>query len=125
MKNNIIKKDPRKIETILNIPSPKNADELRQFLGMIIYMLDYPRVINDHISSSMSLTLKLPMEMDCCKNAFIHLRTEIASDCVLIPYDPELSLLLVCDASLTGIAGVLSHIIEGVESQFHLVPDHL
>lgn len=34
---------------------------------------------------------------------------------MLIPYDSELPLLLACDASPTGIAGVLSHIIKGVE----------
>ncbi|KAJ8884691.1 hypothetical protein PR048_016549 [Dryococelus australis] len=34
----------------------------------------------------------------------------IASDQVLVPYDPDLPYQLACDASPTGIAGVLSHI---------------
>lgn len=33
----------------------------------------------------------------------------------MIPYDPELPIVLACDTSPTGIVGVLSHIIEGVE----------
>lgn len=37
VQNNTIKKDPRKVKAILNVPPPKNADEVRQFLGMITY----------------------------------------------------------------------------------------
>ncbi|KAJ8876586.1 hypothetical protein PR048_021031 [Dryococelus australis] len=39
----------------------------------------------------------------------------IAIDQVLVPYDPDLPVQLVCDASPTRIAGVLSHIVDGNE----------
>ncbi|XP_046810023.1 uncharacterized protein K02A2.6-like [Lucilia cuprina] len=50
-----------------------------------------------------------------CREAFNKLKKEIASDRVLMPYDPELPLQLACDASPTGIAGVLSHLVDGEE----------
>lgn len=56
-----------------------------------------------------------------CESAFIRLRTEIASDRVLIPYDPELPLLLARDVSPTGVAGIFSHIIEEVERPISFV----
>lgn len=90
---------------------------MRQFLGMITY---YARFIPK--LSTITYPLRCLLRQNCqwnwdaaCESAFIRLQTEIASDRVLIPYDPELPLLLACDASPTGIAGVLSHIIEGVE----------
>ncbi|KAJ8889528.1 hypothetical protein PR048_009027 [Dryococelus australis] len=45
-----------------------------------------------------------------CEASFLILKQAIASDKVLVPYDPDLPVQLACDASLTGIAGVLSHI---------------
>ncbi|KAJ8892011.1 hypothetical protein PR048_004576 [Dryococelus australis] len=39
----------------------------------------------------------------------------IASDQVIVPNDPDLPVQLTCDASPTGIVGVLSHIIDGHE----------
>lgn len=117
VKNNTIKKDPRKVEAILEAPAPENVDELRQFLGMITY---YARFIPN--LSTITYPLRCLLRQNCqwkwdatCESAFRQLRTEIASDRVLIPYDPHLPILLACDASPTGIAGVLSHIIEGVE----------
>ncbi|KAJ8884217.1 hypothetical protein PR048_016074 [Dryococelus australis] len=50
-----------------------------------------------------------------CEAAFLKLKQTIASDQVLMPYDPDLPVQLVCDASPTGIAGVLSHIVDGHE----------
>ncbi|KAJ8888987.1 hypothetical protein PR048_008481 [Dryococelus australis] len=48
-----------------------------------------------------------------CEVAFLKLKQYIASDQVLVPYDPDLPVQLACDASPTGIAGVQSHIIDG------------
>lgn len=50
-----------------------------------------------------------------CEAAFIKLKSEIASDRVLTPFDPSLPVILATDASPTGIATVLSHTINEVE----------
>jgi len=50
-----------------------------------------------------------------CEAAFIKLKEEIASNRILMPFNPELPLTLACDASPTGIGAVLSHIVNGIE----------
>ncbi|XP_054276486.1 uncharacterized protein K02A2.6-like [Macrosteles quadrilineatus] len=50
-----------------------------------------------------------------CESAFLKLKSELCSDRVIIPFDPNLNLILTTDASPTGVAAVLSHEIEGVE----------
>ncbi|KAJ8871342.1 hypothetical protein PR048_027659 [Dryococelus australis] len=50
-----------------------------------------------------------------CEAAFLKMKQAIDSDQVLVPYDPDLPVQLACDASPTGIAGVLSHIVDGHE----------
>ena len=52
-----------------------------------------------------------------CKRAFGALKHEIASDRVLMPFNPELPVQLACDASPTGIAGVLSHLVDGTKKR--------
>lgn len=76
VKNNTIKKDPRKVEAILEAPSPKNVDELRQFLGMITY---YARFIPK--LSMITYPLRCLLRQNCqwkwdatCESA---LRTEL------------------------------------------------
>lgn len=44
------------------------------------------------------------------KKAYNSLKKELASDRVLVPYDPKLPLLLATDASPVGLGAVLSHI---------------
>lgn len=50
-----------------------------------------------------------------CRGAFNKLITEIENDRVLMPFNSELPLQLACDASTTGIAGVLSSLVNGEE----------
>jgi len=39
----------------------------------------------------------------------------MTSDRILIPYDPDLPIILSCDASPTGIAAIMNHIIDEQE----------
>ncbi|KAI8117633.1 hypothetical protein CVS40_10560 [Lucilia cuprina] len=50
-----------------------------------------------------------------CQEAFTNLKQEILKDRVLVPFNQSLPVVLVCDASPTGIAAVLSHIMDGEE----------
>ena len=52
-----------------------------------------------------------------CKRAFGALKHEIASDRVLMPFNSELPVQLACDAVPTGIAGVLSHQVDGTQER--------
>ncbi|XP_037817836.1 uncharacterized protein K02A2.6-like [Lucilia sericata] len=99
------------------MPRPANIDDVRRFLGMITY---YSRFIPD--MSSITYPLRQLLQKNStfywssnCEASFIKLKNIISSDQVLMPFDPELPVIVACDASPTGIAGVLSHIVNGIE----------
>ncbi|BES92812.1 Hypothetical Protein NTJ_05622 [Nesidiocoris tenuis] len=117
VKYNAISKSPKKVAAIMEMPRPSNIEALRRFLGMVTY---YSRFIKN------ASTLTAPLR-NLLKNntrfkwtakheaAFIRLKQEVASDTVLMPFDPQLPVQLACDASPHGVAGILSHIVNGVE----------
>lgn len=117
IEHNKVQKSPSKIQAILQMPEPKSADDVRRFLGMVTY---YSRFILNVSTITTPLRKLLYKNSKFkwsaeCQNAFNKLKKEIASDRVLMPYNPELPLQLACDASPTGIAGVLSHLVQGEE----------
>ncbi|KAJ8882849.1 hypothetical protein PR048_014663 [Dryococelus australis] len=99
------------------MPRPKSKEDVRRFLGMVTY---YSRF--SHGAS----TITTPLGHLLCKNtiftftaaceaAFLKLKQAIVSDQVLVTYDPDVPVQLPCDASPTGIAGILSNIVDGHE----------
>lgn len=117
IQHNKISKSPAKIQAINTMPRPSTADDVRRFLGMITY---YARFIPEMSSITYPLRQLLQKNRTFywssnCEAAFLKLKNIITSDLVLMPFDPELPVIVACDASPTGIAGVLSHIIDGKE----------
>lgn len=113
IEHNKILKITSKITAILQVPEPKTADDVGRFLGVVTY---YSRFILNWFTITTPLRKLLSKNSifkwsDECKRAFEKLKQEIASDRVLMPYNPELPLQLACDASPIGIAGVLSHLL--------------
>jgi hypothetical protein len=107
---------PEKIGAIIDMPSPSDVEGLRRFLGMVTY---YSRFLpyNSLTTCPLHLLRKnsrfrwtAPREA-----VFVKLKREIASERILAPYDPTLPVVLICDASRVGVAGVPSHIIDGPE----------
>lgn len=114
---NKVQKSPSKVKAILEMPQPENVDDVRRFLGMVTY---YARFIPNSSTITTSLRQLLQKSKTFkwtrdCQKSFDMIKKEIASDRVLMPFNPELPIQLACDASPTGIAGVLSHIIDGEE----------
>ncbi|XP_075154322.1 uncharacterized protein K02A2.6 isoform X1 [Haematobia irritans] len=114
---NKISKCPNKVKAIVELPKPQNVNELRRFLGMVTY---YSKFIPD--ASTITTPLRKLLEegrkfnwTPQCENAFTKVKEEIVADRVLVPYNESLPLTLACDASPTGIAAVLSHIVNGEE----------
>ncbi|KAK7575685.1 hypothetical protein V9T40_011971 [Parthenolecanium corni] len=104
-------KSNKKIEAVKNAPTPKNADDVRQFLGLVNY---YHRFIPS--SSTLLHPLNQLLHKDqkfvwspACNRAFIKIKEIISSDQVLTPYQQNLPLYLATDASPHGIAAILSH----------------
>ncbi|XP_054275642.1 uncharacterized protein K02A2.6-like [Macrosteles quadrilineatus] len=117
IEQNKISKSPEKIKAVMEMSRPHNADEVRRFLGMITY---YSRFIPNLSTLSCPLRELLKKKHRFqwtteCESSFQKLKQEICSDRVLIPYDPKLPVVLSCDASPVGIAGILSHIVNGHE----------
>ncbi|XP_018359746.1 PREDICTED: uncharacterized protein K02A2.6-like [Trachymyrmex cornetzi] len=114
---NKISKSPKKVEAIVNMTRPSTADDVRRFLGMVTY---YSRFIPD--ASTITYPLRKLLVKDstfkwtkACEGAFLKLKNEISSDRILTPYNPKSTLVVTCDASPTGIAGILSHVLNGIE----------
>ncbi|XP_018376031.1 PREDICTED: uncharacterized protein LOC108769509 [Trachymyrmex cornetzi] len=117
IEENTISKCPNKVKAILEAPRPKNTENVKKFLGLITY---YSRFIPNVSTTTYPIQELLQKEKkfswsSSCEVASIKLKEEIASDRVLMPYNPSLPVTVAYDASPSGIAGVLSHIVEGIE----------
>lgn len=55
---NGVKPDPKKIETIINLPSPKNIAHLQRFLGMVAYLSKFLPNMSSHTASLRKLEQK-------------------------------------------------------------------
>lgn len=112
-----ISKDPAKVMAIMKAPRPASQDDVKRFLGMVTY---YAKFIPNISTLTYPLRLLLQKQKKFywssrCESAFTQLKNEISSDRVLTPFSPDLPLSVACDASPTGVAGVLSHTINGIE----------
>lgn len=101
-----------KIRAVVEAPTPKSTTELRSFLGLINY---YGKFIPDcanllrplHALLEKSSTWKWTKE---CDKAFKQAKEIIASDTVLVYYDPNLEVRLARDARPHGLGAVLSQV---------------
>ena len=107
-----VHKTEDKSNAVKNAPIPSNKTELRSFLGMVNY---YHKWLNNitHIAKPLYSLLqeKNPFKWNsACDEAFSKIKEMVASDKVLIRYDPNLPVRLACDASPYGIGAVLSQV---------------
>ena len=110
-------KNKDKVKAISNAPQPKNITQLRSFIGMVGYYSKFVPNITD-ILSPMYKLLQSNVRFqwsEACENAFSKIKEVILSDNVLMYFNPELPIIVTCDASETGIAAILSHNVNGVE----------
>jgi hypothetical protein len=107
---------PSKVFALRHAPTPQSAEELGTFLGVLNYYHDYVPMLSAIAqplyeaanSSNWSWNEKLESCYQTVKNL-------LTSDLVLIPYDPEKSIIVTADAAPNGIGGVLSLLDSGVE----------
>ena len=97
------------MKAILEMPQPQCTEDVCRFLGKFTY---YARFIPN--ASTITTLLRLLLRKNVkfnwsnnCNRAFGPLKHEIASDRVLMPFNPELPVQLACDASPTDIADEL------------------
>lgn len=112
-----IQKSPDKVEAIIKAPRPKNISEVRSFIGYVSYYSKFlPNITETMHPIYQLLRRNEPFKWTpTCEAAFTKIKQQIASDTVLVKYDPKLPLILATDASPIGISAVLSHKIDGEE----------
>src|ERR1051325_5667550 len=107
-KNGIVV-DPTKVEAVSQWEAPKNASEIRSFLGLAGY---YRKFIEGFSKLALPLT-KLTRKGQVfvwdveCEKGFQELKRRLTSAPILILPNPEESFVVYCDASLMGLGGVL------------------
>ena len=107
-KNGIVV-DPTKVEAVSQWEAPKNASEIRSFLGLAGY---YRKFIEGFSKLAFSLT-KLTRKGQVfvwdseCEKDFQELKKRLTSAPILILPNPAEYFIVYCDASLMGLGGVL------------------
>lgn len=113
-----LKKSDEKVRAIIEAPIPENKQQLKAYLGLVNY---YRKFIPNMATVAHSLYNLLREDVDWiwsneCQASFNRLQNIIASEDILVHYNPKLKLKLACDASNYGLGAVLSHVFDnGVE----------
>ena len=87
---------------------------MKSFLGLLNYYCKFL----PNLSTILAPLYKLLQKKSKCQwkseqqEAFCKAKQSLTADCLLVHYDPDKELLLVCDASPYGIGAVLSHKME-------------
>lgn len=100
-----------KTDAIQKAPVPKNVTELRSFLALLNY---YGKFIPNLSTLIQPMTALLHKDVEWqwsekCQSVFDTAKQSLQSDKVLVHYDPDLPLVLACDASPYGVGAVISH----------------
>lgn len=119
-----LRKDENKVKAMIETPKPKNVDQIRAFVGMINYYSKFVpklaqilRPLYDLLKKGKNFYWNAQ-----CEIAFNKAKEEVASDRVLVHYNPDKPLRLACDASQAGIGAVLMHVEEdGIEKPISFV----
>ena len=99
-----------KIKAIRDAPTPRNTQELRSFLGLVNF---YGKFIPNVSQVLAPLYQLLRQGQQWCwsksqESAFSRIKSVLSSDKVLVHFKPENEIVLVCDASPTGVGAILT-----------------
>ena len=102
--------DPKKVDAILKTSIPRNASQLRSFLGLASYCARFIRNFASISSPLRELTKKNTKWQwtNVHQLAFDKIKTAIADDCIMAFYDPSKETTLTVDASPVGLGAILS-----------------
>ena len=107
----IISPTEDKIEAIKQAPCPENTTQLRTFLSMVNYHGKFIRNLSS-ILQPLNQLLQSNQEFTWspqCEEAFNKAKYSLTCSNVLVHYDPNLPVVLECDASQYGIGAVILH----------------
>lgn len=115
-----LRTDPDKVSSMVNYPRPRNTTEIKRFVGMCSW---YRRFIADFSSliSPLNDLLKGKRKKSSivwspeAEAAFIKIKQALVEAPILRTPDFNLPFTIQCDASDTGVGGVLTQEVEGEE----------
>lgn len=113
--------NPDKIRAIVEAPPPTNITQLKSFVGLVNYYSKFVSELSIMLRPFYDLLRKgAKWEWsENCGKAFEKCKRALVDARVLCPYDPRKPLVLVCDASDTGISAIACCVINGQERPFH------
>ena len=100
-----------KVEAIKTAPPHEDITQLRAFLGLVNYYQKFLPNLSEVLHPLHQL-LRKDVKWSWTaerQKAFDKVKSMITVDSVLVPYSPDLPLILDCDASAYGVGAVLSH----------------
>ncbi|XP_055695953.1 uncharacterized protein K02A2.6-like [Lutzomyia longipalpis] len=103
--------DPEKVAAIRDMPAPKNASEVKSFLGAIQFWGKFIKSMGD-LRAPLDALLKknTPFRWTAeCESAFQKFKEILTSPMLLTHYNPKLPILIAADASSHAIGGVAYH----------------
>lgn len=104
-----LKIDPDKVKAIIEMPQPRNADDIQRLNGMVTYLSRFL----PHLSEVMKPLRELTRNNAEWKwdepqqTAFEQVKLMMTSTPVLAYYDPDKELTIQCDSSQSGLGTVL------------------
>lgn len=103
--------DPKRVEAIAKMPTPRNVKEVEAFIGKVNY---YNWFISNFSNKCKPLNnlrqsnVKWDRNPEC-QETFDNLRQEISSVAMLVHFDSKLPVILATDASSHGLGAVIMH----------------
>ena len=109
--------DPDKVEAVKNWPVPRNAKEVRRFVGLCTYYRRFVQSFSDVARPLHELTEKghLFQWTKACEDSFQQLKDALVSAPVLAYPRTKEPFVLDTDASNVGVGAVLSQVHDGEE----------
>ncbi|XP_064111370.1 uncharacterized protein LOC135218851 [Macrobrachium nipponense] len=101
--------DPKKVEAILNMKPPTDVTGVKEFTGMVNYLSKFLPNLSEVLEPIRKLT-RQNTEWNWTEKqekAFIESKRLITNAPILQYYDPNLDLVIQCDASQNGLGSVL------------------
>lgn len=103
-------KDAKKVEAIVNMPTPNSITQIKSFCGLVNYYGKFIPNVSSILKPLYDAATKNKFEWSAqCELAMTKVKELIVSDTVLVHFDPEKPLILHTDASDYGIGACLSH----------------
>jgi len=99
-----------KVQALVNAPAPTNISELRSYLGMVNYYHKFLCNLSSILAPLYELlSAKEWHWIDKHQTAFTKSKAMLMDSPVRMHYNPDLPIVVNCDASPVGVGAVLSH----------------